>query len=77
MLFKQWLSTRGVLLDYEPIDAYVGPSVDMAYAHGLARSRNPGQPQYLGKYVFNWVKEDGQWMNHVEMRNVIHEEDGQ
>ena len=74
VLFKQWLSTKGVVLDYEPIDVHVGPSGDMAYAHGLVRWKNPGEPQYLGKYVSVWVKEDGRWMNHVEMRNVIHEE---
>lgn len=77
VLFKQWLSSKGVLLDYEPIDVYVGPSSDMAYAYGLVRWRNPGEPQYLGKYVSVWVKEDGRWMNHVEMRNVIHKEDSQ
>ena len=77
VLFKQWLGTEGVVLDYEPVDVYVGPSGDMAYAYGLVRWRNPGEPQYLGKYVSVWVKEDGRWMNHVEMRNVIHVEDSQ
>ncbi len=74
VLFKQWLATKGVVLDYEPVDVHVGPSGDMAYAYGLVRWKNPGEPQYLGKYVSVWVKEDGRWMNHVEMRNVIHEE---
>lgn len=69
--FKSWLGMEGVELDYEPIDVYVGPSGDMAFAHGLVRWKNPGEPRYLGKYVSVWAKEGGRWMNQAEMRNVI------
>lgn len=68
-LFKAWLGTEGVLLDWEPIDAFVGPSGDMGYVEGLVRWKDPEGPQHLGKYISVWVKQDGKWLNKVEIRN--------
>ncbi len=41
VLFKKWLGTKGVELDYEPIDARVSPSEDMGWVHGLVRWKDP------------------------------------
>ena len=68
-LFKAWLGMEGVLLDWEPIDAFVDQSDDMGYVYGLVRWKNPNEPQRLGKYISIWVKQDGKWMNKVEIRN--------
>ncbi|GEM_PF-853499 len=73
-MFKEYLSMEGVELDWEPVDAFVNPSKDMGYVYGVVRWKLPGEPRIFGKYISVWVKEDGRWMNHVEMRNVIHVE---
>ena len=59
-VFKSLLQMEGFELVYEPIDAQVSASDDMAWPNGAVE---------IGKYVSVWEKENGTWKNIVEIRN--------
>ena len=69
MMFKELLKMEGVELSWEPIEAYVGPSDDMAYVYGWVNWKMPNEAEHRGKYISVWVKVNGQWKNIVEIRN--------
>ncbi len=70
-LFKQLLAMEGVELSWEPIEATVSPAGEMGYVYGVVKWKMPNEPESFGKYISIWVKENGKWMNQVEMRNSI------
>lgn len=68
-VFEQLAQTEGVELSWEPIEARVSPSDEMAYVYGSVRWKMPDAEAIHGKYVSIWIKTDGEWKNAVEMRN--------
>lgn len=54
---------------YEPFDARVSESDDMAWAIGLVKVTEPNGSYDIGKYVSIWQRVDGAWKNAIEMRN--------
>jgi ketosteroid isomerase-like protein len=70
VLFKELLTTEGVELSWEPIEAHVSPSEEMAYVYGSVRWKMPNEAEQHGKYISIWVKENGAWKNAVEIRNT-------
>ena len=71
VMFEQLLATEGFELSWEPVDPFIGPSGDMGYVYGVVRWKLPEQEEEIGKYISIWIKEDGRWLNHVEMRNTM------
>lgn len=69
-MFKELLNMDGFELFWEPSEVYVGPSNDMAYVYGLVEWKMPNEDKKKGKYISIWVKNDGKWMNIVEIRNT-------
>ena len=70
VVFKQLAATEGVELSWEPVQAVVSPSDEMAYVFGTVWWRMPGEDKQTGKYISVWVKHDGAWKNTVEIRNA-------
>ncbi|MDK9759130.1 DUF4440 domain-containing protein [Vibrio sp. D173a] len=68
-MFKQFIGEMGVYLSYEPAEAHVSKDGTMAWAIGLVKFQMPGQKLEIQKYTSIWEKEDGEWLNVVEMRN--------
>lgn len=68
VMFKEFLQA-GFAIEFEPTDAFVSQSEDMAWAYGLYRLTMPDGGEDVGKYVSVWVKENGEWKNVAEMRN--------
>ncbi len=68
-LFKEFLQMEGASLSWEPLEAFVSKSNDMAWVHGSVLAKMPGAPEEPGKFVSIWMKADGRWQNVVEIRN--------
>ena len=68
-MFHDFLKVKGVFLSYEPFEAHVSASKDMAWAYGLYKFRMPKGEMEVGKYVSVWERKSGQWKNVAEMRN--------
>ncbi|WP_038173767.1 nuclear transport factor 2 family protein [Vibrio pacinii] len=68
-LFTQLLQIEGLLFAWEPIEAHVSASNDMAWAFGLVKLQMPGEEMQVAKYTSIWEKTDGKWLNVSEMRN--------
>lgn len=67
-MFNEFL-TAGFKIEFEPTDAFVSQSEDLAWAYGLYRLVMPDGGENIGKYVSVWKKEQGSWKNVAEMRN--------
>lgn len=67
-LFKTFLG-EGYKLAYEPVDAKVSSSEDMAWAIGMVRVTAPDGSVEYSKYTSIWQKIGDEWKNVVEMRN--------
>ena len=67
-MFKEFLRA-GFKIEWQPTDAFVSQSEDMAWAYGIYRLQTPDGMQDSGKYTSVWMKEDGAWKNVSEMRN--------
>ena len=68
-MFTEFLQAQDFYLTYEPVEAHVSESKDMAWAFGLYKFQMPGTEMEVGKYVSVWQKTDGKWLNVAEMRN--------
>lgn len=68
-MFANFLKVKGIYLTYEPVEAHVSASKDMAWAFGLYKFQMPGREMEVGKYVSVWEKKNGKWLNVAEMRN--------
>ena len=69
VLFKELAQMEGFELSWEPLEAQVSASNDMAYVYGSVRWKMPESAEEVGKFVSVWVKENGEWKNAVEIRN--------
>jgi hypothetical protein len=67
-MFKEF-PMAGYEIEYEPTDAFVSKSEDMAWAHGLYRVKAPDGREDIGSYLSVWIKVDAEWKNVAEMRN--------
>lgn len=67
-LFKEYFKA-GYNIVYEPFEARVSKSGDMAWAIGLIKETKPNGAIEIGKYVSIWHRIDGVWKNVIEMRN--------
>lgn len=67
-MFKEALAA-GYNIVWEPVDAKVSASGDMAWAIGVVKVTTPQGKAEFSKYVSVWEKTDGQWLNVIEMRN--------
>lgn len=68
VMFKEFLAA-GYDIEFEPVDAFVSQSEDMAWAYGTYEVKMPDGGEDIGKYVSVWAKENGEWKNVAEMRN--------
>lgn len=69
-MFSEFLNIEGLYFTYEPVEAHVSASRDMAWAFGLYKLQMPGKEMEVGKYTSVWAKNDeGKWLNVSEMRN--------
>ncbi|SHG85901.1 YybH family protein [Ferrimonas marina] len=68
-MFKAFLELEDAAFEWEPVEAFVSDSQDMAWAWGLANVKLPGQKTEVFKYNSVWQKRDGRWQNVSEMRN--------
>lgn len=68
VMFKEFLGA-GYEIAFEPTDAFVSRSQDMAWAYGTYEVKTPDGAEDVGKYVSVWAKENGAWKNVAEMRN--------
>lgn len=69
-MFGAFLQLEDALFEWEPVEAFVSASEDMAWAWGLANVKLPGQSVQVFKYNSVWQKRDGKWRNVSEMRNI-------
>ena len=68
-MFNEFIKEIGVYLTYEPTEAHVSDSRDMAWAFGIYKFKIPDSDMEVGKYLSVWQKHNGQWKNVAEMRN--------
>jgi ketosteroid isomerase-like protein len=68
-MFNEFLKVKGFFLTYEPVEAHVSASKDMAWAFGLYKFKVPDSEMEVGKYVSVWEKKSGKWKNVAEIRN--------
>ena len=68
-LFKAYFSA-GYDMKFEPIDARVYESGNVAWVIGVLDETKPDGSVEPGKYVAIWGKIDGKWMNALDMRNA-------
>ncbi len=68
--FQKVLDTDGYELSWEPTEAVVSESNDMAYAYGTLTMKAPGGEPVPGKYVVVWVKENGEWRLAIDIPNL-------
>ncbi len=68
-LFKAYFSA-GYDMQFEPIDARVYGSGNVAWVIGVLDETKPDGSVERGKYVAIWEKIDGKWMNVLDMRNA-------
>jgi len=62
--------TEGLELSFEPTEAHVANSNDMAYVHGTANLTTPDGNRQSAKYVIVWVKEDDEWKIAADIFNM-------
>jgi len=63
------LDTEGLEVTWEPTEAFVAASGDMAYDYGTATVTTPDGLVSPEKYVVMWVREGGEWKAAVDMFN--------
>lgn len=72
-LRKAWESmagTEGFEVSWDPVEAHVCDSGEMAYDFGTASIRTPDGQTQSGKYVVVWKREGDEWKVAVDMFNM-------
>jgi ketosteroid isomerase-like protein len=64
------IDTPGLSASWEPTEAHVSSSGDMAYDFGTATLTTPDGNVQAMKYLVVWVREDGEWKVAVDMFNA-------
>jgi ketosteroid isomerase-like protein len=65
-LRAQWAAMGALDASWEPTEAHVSASGDMAYDFGIATINTPEGPTQ-SKYLVVWTREDGEWKVAVDM----------
>ena len=60
---------EGLEMSWEPTDAQVSLSNDMAYVYGTIKVKTPDSKEQHEKYVTVWVKHDVKWKLALQIRN--------
>ena len=68
--WKALAQTEGFEISWEPTEAFVSASNDMAYVFGAARIKTPDGNVEAAKYVIVWVKENGEWKIAADIFNT-------
>ncbi len=69
-LFSFIAETEGYELSWEPSEAFVSESNDMAYVYGTTRVKEPSdEAAQPGKYLIVFVRRDGEWRIAIDMAN--------
>lgn len=68
VMFKEVINA-GIEIKFEPTNAFVSNSEDMAWAYGTYEVKMPNGAEDVGSYVSVWEKISGKWKNVAEMRN--------
>jgi uncharacterized protein (TIGR02246 family) len=63
-------NTEGLRVSWEPAQAHVSASGDMAYDFGTGSITTPDGRVQAAKYVVVWVRRDGEWKVAVDMFNT-------
>ena len=63
------LDTEGLEVTWEPTEAFVAASGDMAYDYGTATVTTPDGVVSPMKYAVVWVREGGEWKIAIDMFN--------
>ena len=64
------INTEGLQVSWEPTEAIVSPSGDMAYDYGSATMITPDGVATPMKYLVIWVRENGEWKVAADMFNA-------
>jgi ketosteroid isomerase-like protein len=64
------IDTEGLTASWEPTEAHVSTSGDMAYDIGTAMLTTPDGTVQAMKYMVVWVREDGEWKVAADMFNA-------
>lgn len=56
-------------MSWEPTDAHVSKSEDLAYVYGTIMMKTPDNQELSEKYVTIWEKKDERWEIVLQMRN--------
>ena len=64
------IDTEGLTASWEPTEAHVSSSGDMAYDFGTATLTTPDGEAHPMKYLVVWVREDGEWKVAADMFNA-------
>jgi ketosteroid isomerase-like protein len=63
-------NTKGLEVSWEPTEAHVSASSDMAYDFGTAKITTPDGQTQTGKYLVVWVRQEGEWKVAMDMFNT-------
>lgn len=61
---------EGLEMSWEPTDAKVSSSGDMAYVYGIINIKTPDNIKVVEKYVTIWEKKEGEWKLSLQIRNA-------
>lgn len=64
------IDTEGLSASWEPTEAHVSSSGDMAYDFGAATLTTPDGNVHAMKYLVVWVRENGEWKVAADMFNA-------
>jgi ketosteroid isomerase-like protein len=68
--WETMVSTTGLEVSWEPTEAHVSASGDMAYDFGTAMITTPDGQTQAAKYLVVWVRQNGEWKVAVDMFNT-------
>ncbi len=69
-VWEGMINTEGLQVSWEPTEAVVAPSGDMAYDYGSATMITPDGTETPMKYLVVWVRENGEWKVAADMFNA-------
>ena len=61
--------TKDLEMSWEPTEAHVSASDDLAYVYGTIKIKTPDNVEMTEKYVTIWKKVDSKWKLALQIRN--------
>jgi len=65
--WEKMAHTKGLQIIWEPVEAHVSETGDLAYDFGTVVTFSPAGRRTDGKYLVTWVRRDGDWKVGVAM----------